>query len=57
MLYSKVHGLAAAAATIFAQGALAAAPVWGQCGGQGWAGDTQCESGSGCSSINPWYCK
>ncbi|KAK8027789.1 hypothetical protein PG991_004845 [Apiospora marii] len=38
-----------------AQGSLAAQPVWGQCGGQGWTGDTTCESGSACASQNPWY--
>ncbi|KAF8652143.1 hypothetical protein AX16_004529 [Volvariella volvacea WC 439] len=28
---------------------------WGQCGGQGWTGPTQCESGSTCSVLNEWY--
>ncbi|KAK7950957.1 uncharacterized protein PG986_006685 [Apiospora aurea] len=43
------------AAVALAQGSLAAQPVWGQCGGQGWTGDTTCESGSACASQNPWY--
>ncbi|KAF8652625.1 hypothetical protein AX16_004286 [Volvariella volvacea WC 439] len=28
---------------------------WGQCGGQGWSGPTQCESGSTCTVVNQWY--
>ena len=30
------------------------APLWGQCGGQGWTGPTCCSQGS-CSSSNQWY--
>ncbi|KAF9566315.1 cellobiohydrolase II [Agrocybe pediades] len=33
----------------------AASPVWGQCGGQGWTGDTTCASGSTCVVSNPYY--
>ncbi|WQF81010.1 Putative Cellulose-binding domain, fungal, GDSL lipase/esterase, SGNH hydrolase superfamily [Colletotrichum destructivum] len=33
----------------------AQAPVWGQCGGNGWGGSTSCAAGSYCSSQNPWY--
>lgn len=29
--------------------------LWGQCGGQGWSGATNCASGSCCSTRNPWY--
>jgi len=29
--------------------------VWGQCGGQGWAGATCCASGSTCKASNQWY--
>ncbi|KAK3331437.1 glycoside hydrolase family 62 protein [Apodospora peruviana] len=28
---------------------------WGQCGGQGWTGPTQCASGSTCQAQNQWY--
>ncbi|KAJ3570962.1 hypothetical protein NP233_g4061 [Leucocoprinus birnbaumii] len=35
--------------------AAAVAPVWGQCGGQGWTGDTVCADGSACVFQNPWY--
>ena len=28
---------------------------WGQCGGMGWTGPTQCVSGSTCQLQNPWY--
>ncbi|PPR00364.1 hypothetical protein CVT24_004398 [Panaeolus cyanescens] len=28
---------------------------WGQCGGQGWTGPTQCAAGSTCVVSNPWY--
>ncbi|KAK7443525.1 hypothetical protein VKT23_015698 [Stygiomarasmius scandens] len=31
------------------------APQWGQCGGVGWTGPTQCPSGWGCSVVNPYY--
>jgi hypothetical protein len=30
-------------------------PMWGQCGGMGWAGPTCCDAGSGCVVSNPWY--
>ncbi|KAI0076116.1 CEL4a mannanase [Panus rudis PR-1116 ss-1] len=33
----------------------AASPVWGQCGGIGWAGDTTCVSGTTCTKLNDWY--
>ncbi|KIM25651.1 carbohydrate-binding module family 1 protein [Serendipita vermifera MAFF 305830] len=30
--------------------------LWGQCGGQGWTGGTQCVSGSTCQAVSPpWY--
>ncbi|KAL7624898.1 1,4-beta-D-glucan cellobiohydrolase cel6a [Parahypoxylon ruwenzoriense] len=31
------------------------APVWGQCGGQGWSGATCCSSGSTCVRSNDYY--
>ncbi|TFK40402.1 cellobiohydrolase II-I [Crucibulum laeve] len=33
----------------------AVAPVWGQCGGNGWSGETACASGSTCVKSNDWY--
>lgn len=30
------------------------APIWGQCGGQGWTGPTCCASGT-CTASNQWY--
>ncbi|KAJ8455164.1 hypothetical protein ONZ45_g10336 [Pleurotus djamor] len=33
----------------------AAAPVWGQCGGIGWTGDTTCVAGSSCVVNNAYY--
>ncbi|KAI0076120.1 mannanase [Panus rudis PR-1116 ss-1] len=33
----------------------AASPVWGQCGGIGWTGDTTCVSGSTCIKQNDYY--
>jgi endo-1,4-beta-xylanase len=35
--------------------ALAQAPLYGQCGGQGWTGPTTCVSGSTCVKTNDWY--
>ncbi|KAK8075000.1 beta-xylosidase [Apiospora hydei] len=42
-------------AASFAQAVFAAAPLYGQCGGSGWAGDTTCVSGSCCQVSNEWY--
>ncbi|TFK18661.1 lipolytic enzyme [Coprinopsis marcescibilis] len=35
--------------------ALAQVPNYGQCGGSGWTGSTQCVSGSACVVVNQWY--
>ncbi|KAJ3517208.1 hypothetical protein NLJ89_g664 [Agrocybe chaxingu] len=35
--------------------ALAAVPLWGQCGGINYAGDTTCVSGAYCLVQNDWY--
>jgi endoglucanase len=35
--------------------ALAAVEPWGQCGGNGWSGETTCTSGYACSVSNEWY--
>ncbi|KAJ7282395.1 glycoside hydrolase [Mycena rebaudengoi] len=34
---------------------LATVPVWSQCGGQNYSGDTVCETGSVCTVQNPFY--
>ncbi|KFA62033.1 hypothetical protein S40285_02112 [Stachybotrys chlorohalonatus IBT 40285] len=31
------------------------APVWGQCGGQGWTGPTTCVAGACCTVSHQWY--
>ncbi|KAF3082516.1 hypothetical protein TWF569_004066 [Orbilia oligospora] len=33
----------------------AAQPTWGQCGGIGWTGPTECVSGTTCKALNPYY--
>ncbi|PPR01176.1 hypothetical protein CVT24_006052 [Panaeolus cyanescens] len=35
--------------------ALAAVPLWGQCGGRDYTGETVCVSGAYCSYSNEWY--
>lgn len=35
--------------------ASAASPAYGQCGGQGWSGDTTCVSGYTCTKSNDYY--
>ncbi|KAJ2912811.1 hypothetical protein MD484_g7613, partial [Candolleomyces efflorescens] len=30
-------------------------PKYGQCGGNGWTGGTQCAAGSVCTKLNDWY--
>ncbi|KXJ90224.1 endoglucanase type F [Microdochium bolleyi] len=42
--------LAALPAVVVAQ-----APLYGQCGGQGWTGPTTCVSGATCQASNQWY--
>ncbi|PPR04007.1 hypothetical protein CVT24_010500 [Panaeolus cyanescens] len=39
----------------FATSAFAAVPLWGQCGGIGWTGETTCVSGAVCVKSNDWY--
>ncbi|KFY08239.1 hypothetical protein V492_06407 [Pseudogymnoascus sp. VKM F-4246] len=34
---------------------VAAAPKYGQCGGNGWTGATVCAAGSTCTKTNEWY--
>lgn len=40
---------------VFLSSALAAVPLYGQCGGQNYSGDTVCVSGATCSPVNEWY--
>ncbi|KAF6754018.1 lipolytic enzyme [Ephemerocybe angulata] len=42
-------------AAILAQNSFAAVPLYGQCGGSGYSGDTQCVSGGACVKLNDWY--
>lgn len=35
--------------------AVGCSALWGQCGGQGWAGATCCAAGSTCTYSNPYY--
>ncbi|KAI0506570.1 glycoside hydrolase family 5 protein [Xylaria bambusicola] len=41
--------------TVFAGLAAAAAGPYAQCGGNSWAGDTECQSGYTCMVSNEWY--
>jgi hypothetical protein len=51
-MLSKIFVLASlAVSTTFA----ATAPIYGQCGGQGWTGATTCASGSICVVSNAYY--
>ncbi|KAK6342260.1 hypothetical protein TWF730_001737 [Orbilia blumenaviensis] len=36
-------------------GASAQQTLWGQCGGIGWNGATNCVAGAACSTLNPYY--
>ncbi|KAK6496014.1 hypothetical protein TWF481_002042 [Arthrobotrys musiformis] len=36
-------------------GASAQQTLWGQCGGIGWTGATNCVAGAACSTLNPYY--
>ncbi|KAL7940191.1 carbohydrate-binding module family 1 [Trichoderma barbatum] len=42
-------------ATLLASGSIAQQTVWGQCGGIGYNGPTDCAPGSACSTLNPYY--
>ena len=48
-LYFTVLALSSSSAV------LAAVPTYGQCGGNGFKGDTACASGNECKQFNPWY--
>ena len=48
-LYFTVLALSSSSAV------LAAVPTYGQCGGNGFTGDTVCASGNECKAFNPWY--
>ncbi|KAH7324153.1 endo-xylanase [Stachybotrys elegans] len=51
-MYTLPLVLAALPAAVFAQ---SQAPLWGQCGGEGWTGPTTCVSGAVCQASNQWY--
>ncbi|KAJ6263886.1 Exoglucanase-6A [Drechslerella dactyloides] len=36
-------------------GAAAQQTMWGQCGGIGWTGPSNCVAGAACSTLNPYY--
>ena len=40
---------------VLANSASAQQSMWGQCGGQGWTGQTKCVSGAVCAVQNEWY--
>ncbi|KAG8892327.1 hypothetical protein FRC00_012257, partial [Tulasnella sp. 408] len=42
-------------ASLLARVVVADVPVWGQCGGLGYTGETTCASGSVCTYSNDWY--
>ncbi|KAJ7141839.1 endo-1,4-beta-xylanase A precursor [Mycena crocata] len=44
-----------AAVLVFLPMAMSQAPVWGQCGGQGYTGPTTCAIGSACVYENPFF--
>lgn len=48
-LYFTVVGLTSTSAV------LAAVQPYGQCGGQGYSGETSCTDGWGCQKFNDWY--
>ncbi|TFL05554.1 carbohydrate esterase family 15 protein [Pterulicium gracile] len=51
----KLASVVALAVLLNSHRVLAAVPVWGQCGGQGWGGETTCVSGATCNVVNNWY--
>ncbi|OSC98462.1 carbohydrate esterase family 16 protein [Trametes coccinea BRFM310] len=53
-MLSKI-GLTAFALVAFVRVASAQQPVWAQCGGIGWTGETTCVSGTTCTVLNDWY--
>ncbi|KXN84735.1 Endoglucanase 3 [Leucoagaricus sp. SymC.cos] len=44
-----------AAAAFFVSTVKGAQPVYAQCGGNGWSGDTTCVSGAVCTKLNDYY--
>jgi hypothetical protein len=49
--------LAAACGSMPGVQAADVASLWGQCGGIGYTGPTQCVSGAVCTHYNDWYCQ
>ncbi|TKW57863.1 putative mannan endo-1,4-beta-mannosidase F [Colletotrichum tanaceti] len=54
MAYLTMKSMIAGALT-FAAAVSAQAPLYGQCGGEGWGGPTTCVAGSVCTFSNNWY--
>ncbi|KAK6529745.1 hypothetical protein TWF281_008907 [Arthrobotrys megalospora] len=50
-----MYSLTILAALLAAVPTFAQAPLWGQCGGQGWTGPTTCVSGACCQYSNAYY--
>ncbi|PIL28366.1 hypothetical protein GSI_09517 [Ganoderma sinense ZZ0214-1] len=53
-MFSKI-GLAALASVVLVRCVTAQQPVWAQCGGIGWTGETTCVAGAVCTYQNDWY--
>ncbi|KAG2019107.1 hypothetical protein GB937_005398 [Aspergillus fischeri] len=49
------HLASSIALTLLLPAVQAQQTVWGQCGGQGWSGPTNCVAGAACSTLNPYY--
>ncbi|KAM5544881.1 hypothetical protein V8D89_001779 [Ganoderma adspersum] len=48
-------GLVALASVVFVRCVVAQQPVWAQCGGIGWTGETTCIDGAVCTKQNDYY--
>ncbi|KAG8914390.1 hypothetical protein FRC00_014030 [Tulasnella sp. 408] len=51
----KTISFAGLAVLIYGANSVVAVAEWGQCGGQGYSGSTQCDSGLTCVYQNDWY--
>ncbi|KAJ3506380.1 hypothetical protein NLJ89_g6902 [Agrocybe chaxingu] len=51
-MFSVTRFIGALAVVVASVGAV---PIWGQCGGIGYSGSTQCDSGLSCIKLNDWY--
>ncbi|KAG8924961.1 hypothetical protein FRC02_010075 [Tulasnella sp. 418] len=55
MVSQKLTPLTAAAILAYTGYVNAAVPLWGQCGGIGYTGETVCVAGAQCNKYNDWY--